>query len=294
MRCLQRMSVAQPPSPAILQRLPARPSMPPAQGATLARQVPMPHPADDSAGSLEPSRASELAVLAARIGHEFRDVAHLQRALCHASTGNEKKVNYERLEFLGDAILNFLVAEQLFRHRPEIPVGELTELRARLVARQPLALVAVELQLGAALEGGRGLREQDRSSPRILADLVEAVLGAVYVDGGIDAATLFVQRWILSHLGRGDAPPVAGARRQESDPALRADPRPRPADLRDPRGVGPAARQDLRGRLAWSTAAWSAAPTARVRQFAEKAAAAAGLAMLQDAEAHPSRQEPPA
>lgn len=253
----------------------------------------MPHPADDSAGSLEPSRASELAVLAARIGHEFRDVAHLQRALCHASTGNEKKVNYERLEFLGDAILNFLVAEQLFQHRPEIPVGELTELRARLVARQPLALVAVELQLGAALEGGRGLREQDRSSPRILADLVEAVLGAVYVDGGIDAATLFVQRWILSHLGE-----------VMHHPSPARDAKSRLLHFAQTRGLGQPTYAILEesGPAHDKTFEVGCVVDGRVvgrangksRQFAEKAAAAAGLAMLQDAEAHPSRQEPPA
>jgi ribonuclease-3 len=157
----------------------------------------------DSAGTpqdAEDPRTRELVALATRIGHDFADLALLQRALCHASMGNEKKENYERLEFLGDAILNFMVGEHLFHERPDVPVGHLTELRARLVARPPLAQVGIALRLGDALEGGRGLREQDRSSPRILADLTEAVLAAVYLDGGAPAAMAFVRRFIVPRL----------------------------------------------------------------------------------------------
>lgn len=168
----------------------------------------MANPAEDDPALA--ARALELATLAARIGHAFVDPSHLERALCHASMGNEKKGNYERLEFLGDAILNFLVAEYLFHRRPDVPVGQLTELRARLVARQPLAEVGRALGLGLALEGGRGLRDQDRASPRILADLAEAVLAAVYLDGGLPAAVTFVERWImpiLADVERHPAPP---------------------------------------------------------------------------------------
>lgn len=158
----------------------------------------MPNRADDDA--ILAARTQELAALATRIGYTFRRSQLLERALCHASMGNEKKGNYERLEFLGDAILNFLVAEYLFHRRPDVPVGQLTELRARLVARQPLADVGRALALGTALEGGRGLRDQDRASPRILADLAEAVLAAIYLDGGLPAAAAFVERWILPSL----------------------------------------------------------------------------------------------
>ena len=146
------------------------------------------------------ARTQDLAKLAERIGHVFADLSLLERALCHASMGNEKKDNYERLEFLGDAILNFLVGDYLYQQRPDVPVGQLTELRARLVARPPLAQVGRTLRLGDALEGGRGLREQDRASPRILADLTEAVLAAVYLDGGMPAAVAFVGRWIVPQL----------------------------------------------------------------------------------------------
>ena len=157
-------------------------------------------PADADDARLPEARLCELRAVAERVGHPFRSLSTLQRALCHASTGNERKANYERLEFLGDAILNFLVAEELYRHTPEIPVGQLTELRARLVARAPLAEIADALGLSAALEGGRGLRAQDRASRRIQADLVEAVLAAVFLDGGIDAARRFTTAWILPGL----------------------------------------------------------------------------------------------
>lgn len=159
----------------------------------------MPNRAEDS-DTADTARAQELIALAGRIGHTFTDLTLLQRALCHASMGNEKKGNYERLEFLGDAILNFLVGEHLFHQRPDVPVGHLTELRARLVARPPLAEIGAALRLGDALEGGRGLRDQDRASPRILADLAEAVLAAVYLDGGISAAVAFVQRFVVPRL----------------------------------------------------------------------------------------------
>lgn len=251
--------------------------------------------ADDGTAQIEPARARELAALAGRLGHAFADLSHLQRALCHASTGNEKKVNYERLEFLGDAILSFLVAEQLFQHRPEIEVGELTELRSRLVARQPLALVAIELQLGAALEGGRGLREQDRASPRILADLVEAVLGAIYEDGGIDAARQFVKRFILARLGE-----------VMHHPSPARDAKSRLLHFAQTRGLGQPTYAILEesGPPHDKTFEVGCVVDGRVigrasgksRQFAEKAAAAAGLALLQDAEAagQPLRQDPPA
>jgi ribonuclease-3 len=132
-----------------------------------------------------------------QLGHEFRDLGLLDRALTHASTGNEGKPNYERLEFLGDAFLNFAVADALFRDEPEIPEGRLTETRAALVSRRPLAAIARQLDLVSHLVVGKGLRETELHSERILADLVEAVLGAVYTDGGVRAARAFVKRFVL-------------------------------------------------------------------------------------------------
>ncbi len=154
-------------------------------------------PSPDDAPPLSPAREAELRELAERIGHEFKSLTTLDRALCHSSTGNERPDSYERLEFLGDAILGFLVAEELFNRQPEIPEGELTDRRAHIVSRKPLARIADTLQLTSYLIGGRGLREQDRRSDRIRADLVEALIAAVYLDSGIRAARKFVKRHVL-------------------------------------------------------------------------------------------------
>ncbi len=160
------------------------------------------------AESLHPARAQELGQLAGRLGHAFADLFRLERALCHSSTGNERRANYERLEFLGDAILGFLIADELFHHTPEIPEGELTDRRAQIVSRPPLARVGAALDLGSFLVGGRGLREQDRRSHRILADLVEAVCAAIYLDGGLRAARRFVRRHVMPQLEAAGGEPM--------------------------------------------------------------------------------------
>jgi ribonuclease-3 len=139
--------------------------------------------------------------LSTRIGHEFRDPGLLRRALVHSSMGNEGKASYERLEFLGDAILGFMVADHLFRLEPEIPEGELTDRRARIVSREPLAAIGTALRLIDYVEVGRGLRQEELDNPRLRADLVEAVLGAVYLDGGIRAARRFLRQHVLGRIG---------------------------------------------------------------------------------------------
>jgi ribonuclease-3 len=144
------------------------------------------------------ARRRLLRELAKELGHEFEDLDHLDRALTHASTGNDRRPNYERLEFLGDAFLNFAVADALFREAPEIPEGKLTEARATLVSRKPLAAVARKLKLVDRLDVGKGLRDSDLRSERILADLVEAVIGAIYLDGGVRAARTFVRHHLLA------------------------------------------------------------------------------------------------
>ncbi len=122
------------------------------------------------------------------IPHAFRDPALLELAMTHASTGAER--DNERLEFLGDAVLDLLVAEELFRHHAELPEGELTELKAWVVSRKVLAEAARVLGLHEAVRVGQGMR--DRALPRsVLANLFEAVLGAVYLDDGLDAARVF-------------------------------------------------------------------------------------------------------
>ncbi len=163
----------------------------------------------DRAQAPRDTRRRLLRALQKDLGHEFAELDLLDRALTHASTGNEGKPNYERLEFLGDAFLNFAVADTLFQRTPEIPEGKLTETRSQLVSRKPLAAIARKLDLGNHLDVGKGLRASERDSERILADLVEAVLGAIYLDGGVRAARSFVRRHVLADLEATAAADVA-------------------------------------------------------------------------------------
>ena len=121
--------------------------------------------------------------LAARLGHTFTDAGLFVRALTHRSMGPGSN---ERLEFLGDAILDFLVAEHLFRARPEAPEGKLTRLRARVVRRESLAAAARRLGVGDALRLGAGeLKTGGRERDSILADAFEAIVGALYLDSNL-------------------------------------------------------------------------------------------------------------
>ena len=120
--------------------------------------------------------------------HRFRDPALLQLALTHASTG--KSEDNERLEFLGDAVLDLIVAEEFYDRTPPHSEGEMTELKAWVVSRQALAEAARRLGLGEEAALGHGMH--DRALPRsVLANLYEAVLGATYLDAGIEAARRF-------------------------------------------------------------------------------------------------------
>jgi ribonuclease III len=121
--------------------------------------------------------------------YEFTDDELRELALTHSSLGLVR--DNERLEFLGDAALDLIVAEELFRHHADLAEGELTELKAWVVSRKTLAEAARELDLEAIARVGPGLRE--RSLPRsVLANLYEAVLGAIYLDGGLEAVRAFV------------------------------------------------------------------------------------------------------
>lgn len=131
--------------------------------------------------------------------HRFRDPALHDLALTHASTGEAK--NNERMEFLGDTVLDLIVAEELFHHHEELPEGELTELKAWVVSRRVLAVAARELGLHERVRVGQGMR--DRALPRsVLANLYEALLGAVYLDAGLDAARSFALTTLRTPLER--------------------------------------------------------------------------------------------
>lgn len=143
------------------------------------------------------ARRRTLLTLQQELGYEFRDLSLLERALTHSSMGNEGEKSYERLEFLGDSFLNFAVAEVLFHAEPEVAEGQLTETRANIVSRSPLANIAERLDLAAHIRHGKGLRKNECTGERIRADLVESVLGAILVDGGVRSARAFVRRHCL-------------------------------------------------------------------------------------------------
>lgn len=134
-----------------------------------------------------------------RLGYHFDDPALLRQALTHRSRGGR---NNERLEFLGDAILGFVVAEALFRQFPRASEGELTRMRARLVRRETLADIARQLEMGPHLNLGVGeLRSGGADRDSILSDALEALIGAIYLDSGIEAATGVLLRLLEEQLG---------------------------------------------------------------------------------------------
>ena len=143
--------------------------------------------------------------LEAAIGYQFRNITLLQNALAHSSYANERwhdslKSN-ERLEFLGDSILGMVVAEYLYRNFPDRPEGELTRMRADMVCETSLAAVADKIGLGDHLMLGHGEeRFGGRKRASILADAVESVIAASFLDGGMDAAKAFIARFVLTEV----------------------------------------------------------------------------------------------
>jgi ribonuclease-3 len=136
---------------------------------------------------------------ASRLRYAFRDLTLLETALTHRSAGRR---NYERLEFVGDAVLSFVMAELLYRECPEADEGELSRRRAALVSGSTLAEVAAELGLGAQLRlGGGELKSGGHRRSSILADALEAVFGAVYLDGGIAAARSVIEALFAARIG---------------------------------------------------------------------------------------------
>ena len=140
-----------------------------------------------------------------RIGYSFKDPELLVTALTHSSYSNEirlkKQECNERLEFLGDAVLELISSEQMFRNHPDQPEGDLTRIRASYVCEPTLALCAREICLGDYLQLGRG---EDRTGGRerdsILSDAMEATIGAVYMDGGFESAQRYVEEFILKDI----------------------------------------------------------------------------------------------
>ena len=144
---------------------------------------------------------SRPAALEKRLGHRFADPRLLEQALTHRSRGAE---NYERLEFLGDGVLGCAVADELYARFPQLSEGKLTRLRASLVREEALEEVAKALGIGEHLRLGEGeLAAGPEPRPSILADAVEAVIGAVFLDGGYETARAVVGRHLGERLAQG-------------------------------------------------------------------------------------------
>ena len=158
----------------------------------------------------KPARGGEaadgLAELERRLGHAFRDPDLARQALTHRSHGTPHN---ERLEFLGDSLLNCAVATLLYARFPKLPEGDLSRLRAALVNQASLSAVATGLGLGERLRLGEGeLKSGGFRRPSILADSLEALLGAVYLDAGFDAMLGAVERLLGDRLESRDGLPV--------------------------------------------------------------------------------------
>lgn len=147
------------------------------------------------------------APFAKALAHHFRDPSLLQLALTHRSLSYERAPeesakptsDNEQLEFVGDAVLGLVVAESLFRRFPESREGELTRLRASLVSRTHLAVVAAALDLGSVLLLGRGEEQSGgRRKPALVSNALEAVIAALYLDGGMEVARAFIERTVIT------------------------------------------------------------------------------------------------
>ena len=140
-----------------------------------------------------------------RIGYHFYDEKLIRQALTHSSYANERKINkcgdYERLEFLGDAILEMVSSEFLFRKYPDMPEGKLTKLRASMVCEPSLAFCAQDLELGKFLFLGKGEEATGgRNRASVTSDVMEAIIGAIFLDGGLESAKLFIMNYILNDI----------------------------------------------------------------------------------------------
>ena len=150
-------------------------------------------------------RQEELKELEEKIGYVFRQKELLAQALTHSSFSNEQKINkfknYERLEFLGDAVLELLSSRFFFETYPEMSEGQMTRLRSSMVCEPALAFCARDISLGSYILLGKGEEATGgRMRDSIISDVMEAVIGAIYLDGGIEKADEFVKRFILSDL----------------------------------------------------------------------------------------------
>lgn len=168
------------------------------------------------------SAADDLQELERRIGYSFKDRSALERAITHRSWAHEhvrpgeaekaRNLHNEALEFIGDSVLGLVIADNLFRAHPDLTEGELSRMKHRLVSAATLARAAISLNLGEFLRFGRGEEKTGgRRKQALLADAFEAILGAIYIDGGFSAASDFVLRVLGAELAKADPEKAAAA-----------------------------------------------------------------------------------
>lgn len=135
-----------------------------------------------------------------KIEYEFKNISFLEEALTHSSYANEQQESTpynERMEFLGDAVLSFVSAQYLYEKYPDMPEGRLSKLRSSLVCTQSLSSFAKEIDLGSCLKMGKGETASGGASrPSVLEDAFEALIAAIYLDGGIEQARKFILRFL--------------------------------------------------------------------------------------------------
>jgi len=130
------------------------------------------------------------------LDYSFRDPSYLRAALTHASGADHRLASNERLEFLGDAILGAIVCELLYRRFPEYLEGDLTRIKSVVVSRRTCAKISQRLGFQEFLTLGKGMGAQDQTPSSVLADVFESLVGAIFLDGGMDAARRFIARHI--------------------------------------------------------------------------------------------------
>ena len=140
-----------------------------------------------------------------KIGYQFQNDALLKQALTHSSFSNDSKINklnnYDRLEFLGDAVLELVSSEFLYNENEDMPEGQLTRLRASMVCEPALAYCARDISLNTYILLGKGEESTGgRTRDSIISDVMEAVIGAIFLDGGLENAKKFIDRFVLSDL----------------------------------------------------------------------------------------------
>lgn len=215
-----------------------------------------------------------------RLGYDFRDGRYLDNALTHSSYANEREGLHsnERLEFLGDAVLGFCAAKNICRLYPDMPEGEMTRLRAELVCEASLHTVACALDLGRYIRLGRNEEYNGgRERVSILADAVEAIIAAIYLDGGLEPAERFIEERILKDIEAGRRPARTDYKTQLQELLQRkGGAAPTYAIIGE---SGPDHNKSFTARVALHDGAF-ADGTGRSKKEAEQAAAHAALTLL--------------